>query len=545
MSINKFTSTNIYGVFNNKDYTNSGGTGLISAFSHFFGLTQFDKQIVQNLNNDDCVSIGTNNNLSGVTVGTAIRNIAIGSNVLISNDTGSRNVGIGYIALNANTSGTRNTAVNSFALSQNTTGDDNVAIGVSAMQDNTTGNNNISMGTSSLKVNTTGSNNVSVGYNALVTNTTGDNNVALSSFTMQNNTTGTDNTAVGNTSLQYNTTGNNNTGCGFATGNNCITSSNCTFLGSNADQDSNSNVYTNSTAIGYNSKITASNQIMIGTSSSYVEMDCPIVQNIGGNFNMALGDKSTLSSITSGVSNIGIGSSALQHTTTSNHNVAVGSNALRANTTGANNISLGFNSLITNTTGSNNVAVSSDAMQFNTTGNNNTGVGNTSLQNNTTGNNNSGIGIATGSKCITSSDCTFIGSNSDQDNNSNTYSSSTALGHNATIKASHEIAIGTSNEYIRVDGNLHLDTLQTTVSGSTSGNTIFSQPFQGQSYKKIIIYLNALNGTSSYTYPTAFTYTPIIVSTNGLASSIVTSLSSTTVTVTGSTDTGFILLEGF
>jgi hypothetical protein len=86
---------------------------------------------------------------------------------------------------------------------------------------------------------------------------------------------------------------------------------------------------------------------------------------------------------------------------------------------------------------------------------------------------------------------------------------------------------------------------QTTVSGSTSGTAVFSQPVRSASYKKIVIYCSSLLGTASYTFPTPFVNTPVIVATNGPASSVVTSLSTTAITVTGVTTSGFVILEGY
>ena len=86
---------------------------------------------------------------------------------------------------------------------------------------------------------------------------------------------------------------------------------------------------------------------------------------------------------------------------------------------------------------------------------------------------------------------------------------------------------------------------QTTIAGSTSGSATFSQPFTGPNYNKVIIHLNALNGTATYTFQFPFTNTPVAVSTSGLSTSLITALSPTAVTVTGTGSTGVLLIEGY
>lgn len=92
--------------------------------------------------------------------------------------------------------------------------------------------------------------------------------------------------------------------------------------------------------------------------------------------------------------------------------------------------------------------------------------------------------------------------------------------------------------------NIQLSPTTTSVTGSTSGTAVFSQPSQGPVGKMTFITLTSLLGTASYTYPVAYTAAPVILTTSGLASSIVTSNSATACTVTGATTSGLLILIG-
>ncbi|MFT3702384.1 MAG: tail fiber domain-containing protein [Agriterribacter sp.] len=208
-------------------------------------------------------------------------NTASGSTTMFFNTTGTNNSAFGNASLYKNTTGAFNVAVGNEALYENTTGAHNVVIGNGAMHDNTTGGYQVAIGNDALyNLNGGGGNNVATGHEAMYETTTGNYNTAAGNESMYDNTTGSFNAAVGYSALSYNTTSGNNTAMGAYTmysnggaGYNTAvgvyagyyTSTNSTFVGWFA-RGVQAGV-TNSTAIGYNTVVTASNQVRIGTNT--------------------------------------------------------------------------------------------------------------------------------------------------------------------------------------------------------------------------------------------------------------------------------------
>ena len=111
---------------------------------------------------------------------------------------------------------------------------------------------------------TSGGANTALGYNALYGVSVGGGNVAVGAFTLQNDTNN-NNSAVGYNALSGNTTGSANTGVGNSVGNTNTSGTYMTFLGYAADTTIDG--LTNSTAVGSNAKVSASNQIVLGNAS--------------------------------------------------------------------------------------------------------------------------------------------------------------------------------------------------------------------------------------------------------------------------------------
>ncbi len=179
---------------------------------------------------------------------TGVMNTASGFQSLVSNTTGSSNTANGFGTLMLNTTGGNNTASGYGALSGNTTASNNSAYGYRALSSNTLGWGNTATGSNSLASNTSGVGNTANGYNCLESNGSGSFNTATGYHALEDNTTGAANTAIGYKALYSNTTGTYNSALGFGAG-------------------SSSTIFTNTTAIGALAMPTASNQVMLGSSS--------------------------------------------------------------------------------------------------------------------------------------------------------------------------------------------------------------------------------------------------------------------------------------
>ena len=163
--------------------------------------------------------------------GNSTSNVFVGNDAGITNTTAGFNTGVGHQSLYKNSSGFNNTAVGTFSLKGNLGGDNNTSMGVYSMENNTNGSGNSAFGDDVMSLNATGNNNVAVGISALGYNVGGSYNTAVGGY------------------------------AGHYTGDNTY----CTFLGYSADKFMSTN-FTNSTALGAYTSISASNQVRIGSS---------------------------------------------------------------------------------------------------------------------------------------------------------------------------------------------------------------------------------------------------------------------------------------
>ncbi len=102
--------------------------------------------------------------------------------------------------------------------------------------------------------------------------------------------------------------------------------------------------------------------------------------------------------------------------------------------------------------------------------------------------------------------------------------------------------LGGSGGKVAINNAFNLGYTRTTVNGSTSGTAVFSQMFQGASYKKCVCYCNALLGTAVHTFPTAFANPPHVY---GSAAAIATATATTLSLSAGTATTGWVIAEGY
>jgi trimeric autotransporter adhesin len=145
-----------------------------------------------------------------------------------------------------------------------------------------------------------------------------------------------------------------------------------------------------------------------------------------------------------GANNTGVGVSALQNISGGSSNTAIGYGALATNTTGFSNTATGIIALENNTSGIYNTANGVSSLASNTTGARNSANGAYVLNANKTGNYNTGSGEFAGSDITSGDDNTFIGYNSNGDNNI-VFNNSTAIGNASFVNASNIVRIGNNN----------------------------------------------------------------------------------------------------
>ena len=380
----------------------------------------------------------------------------------------SLNTTYGPITLGLGGTGATNTVLRSQTATLG--GTNNTAVGYRALNANTGSYGyNTALGSQALTTNNTGTYNTAIGYNALYKSQYDISNVAIGAFALQDCSGGIQNTAGGTQALQSNTTGDYNAAFGYQAGYAGTypntTGSYNTYLGYQAQASGSG--YSNSTAIGAGATITASNQIVLGTTSEIVISSGALqtgydvsLNTTYGPLTVGLGGTGATNTVLryqtsklGGTNNTAVGYRALNGNTGSySYSTAIGSQALAINPSGYSNTAVGYQSLASDTYGYYNTAIGYQSLYVNNGGFNNTALGLQSLNGNTTGSYNTGVGYYSGATNTSGTYNTYVGYNANA--NAGTYSKSTALGTGATITASNQIMLGTSTETVVANGLL-------------------------------------------------------------------------------------------
>ncbi|MGB4774203.1 MAG: T9SS type A sorting domain-containing protein [Daejeonella sp.] len=400
---------------------------------------------------------------AGNTNTTGHENNATGYQALYSNTVGNYNMANGFAALYRNINGNNNMATGYKALFNNIDGSANIANGNAALYNNISGHNNTAIGSSALFSNISGKNNTAIGYSSMLSNTTGYDNVANGYSALLDNIGGFNNVALGNAALQSNFSGYSNTANGYAALITNTTGSDNSALGNSADVASGDLI--NATAIGANSKVTASNAIQLGnaavtqvfagtgTTATLITGGLKVTGGVPGLGKVLTSDANgtaTWQSPAGGGGGSGWGLTGNGGTIDGTNFIGTTDNKpfnIRVNNQKAGRIDVtlantfyGYQSGNSTTGGSNNTATGKNALSSNEDGNSNTAIGVSSLQFNTTGSNNTAIGQTALFSNINGTNNTGLGYNANV--NTGNLMNATAIGSNATVNASNKIRLG-------------------------------------------------------------------------------------------------------
>lgn len=143
-----------------------------------------------------------------------------------------------------------------------------------------------------------------------------------------------------------------------------------------------------------------------------------------------------------GITNLAVGTYALEKNVEGDYNVALGTDALRYNIHGTYNMAIGAQALRDNVTGNANVAVGRAVMRGCTTGHSNVAIGNATALDLTKGDTNTIIGFFTGRGLVTGDKNTIIGAN--------------VSGLDSNLQSHIILADGNGNQRIIVDASGHV-----------------------------------------------------------------------------------------
>ncbi|MCW3104413.1 MAG: hypothetical protein JWO09_2853 [Bacteroidetes bacterium] len=277
--IPKFTGTNTIGNSQIQDNATNVGIGMAGSY-------KLDVNGHTNITSTSAYKIGGSNILwhngitSNIYVGVGAGTAAGGSdNVFVGNDAGYYNSGSSamnsYIGSHAgmNFTGNDNTFIGAYAGYGNggsgSTGIDNTYIGRAAGYNTTTGNDNTFTGWQAGVSVTTGAANCVYGHSALGGNAAGSYNCVYGWYAGLGTGTPTysNNSIFGTKAGFATTTGGNNVFLGYQAGLSNTTGSTNTFIGYNAD-NSGAATITNSAAIGANTVVKVSNNMILGNGAN-------------------------------------------------------------------------------------------------------------------------------------------------------------------------------------------------------------------------------------------------------------------------------------